>query len=76
MGAFEITSPASTARRHPARADRLELLRMEADLQPGGSIERSHLLGGSPPAEIEPPPRTDALLRPLAEYEALVGGGW
>ncbi|PKO52233.1 MAG: IS21 family transposase, partial [Betaproteobacteria bacterium HGW-Betaproteobacteria-21] len=43
----------------------------------GRSIERSHLLGGSPPpAEIEPPPRTDALLRPLAEYEALVGGGW
>ena len=43
----------------------------------GRSIERSHLLGGSPPpAEIEVPPRTDALLRPLAEYEALVGGGW
>ena len=43
----------------------------------GRSIERSHLLGGSPPpAEIETPPPTDALLRPLAEYEALVGGGW
>jgi len=42
----------------------------------GRSIERSHLLGGSPPpAEIEAPP-TDTLLRPLAEYEALVGGGW
>ncbi|NMG68142.1 IS21 family transposase [Azoarcus indigens] len=43
----------------------------------GRSIERGHLLGGlPPPAELEPPPRTDALLRPLAEYEALVGGGW
>ncbi len=43
----------------------------------GRSIERSHLLGGSlPPAQIEAPPPTDALLRPLAEYEALVGGGW
>jgi len=43
----------------------------------GRSIERSHLLGGSPPpAEIVAPPPTDALLRPLAEYEALVGGGW
>ncbi|TSE33251.1 hypothetical protein Tfont_02802 [Tepidimonas fonticaldi] len=43
----------------------------------GRSIERSHLLGGSPPpAAIEVPPPTDALLRPLAEYEALVGGGW
>ena len=43
----------------------------------GRSIERRHLLGGSPPpAEIETPPPTDALLRPLAEYEALVGGGW
>ena len=43
----------------------------------GRSIERSHLLGGLPsPAELDPPPRTDALLRPLAEYEALVGGGW
>lgn len=43
----------------------------------GRSIERSHLLGGSPsPAEIEVPPPTDALLRPLAEYDALVGGGW
>lgn len=29
------TSPASTVRRHPARADRPELLRMIADLQPG-----------------------------------------
>ncbi|CAH1749303.1 protein of unknown function [Thauera humireducens] len=42
----------------------------------GRSIERSHLLGFSPPAEIEAPPSTDALLRPLAECEALVGGGW
>ena len=25
---------------------------------------------------IEAPPPADALLRPLAEYEALVGGGW
>ena len=24
----------------------------------------------------EAPPPTDALLRPLAEYDALVGGGW
>jgi len=43
----------------------------------GRSIERSHLLRGlSPPAEIEAAAPTDALLRPLAEYEALVGGGW
>ncbi|MCR6665774.1 MAG: IS21 family transposase [Methyloversatilis sp.] len=43
----------------------------------GRSIERSHLLGGSPPVEHEPaPPSTDALLRPLAEYEALIGGSW
>lgn len=43
----------------------------------GRSIERGHLMGGAPlPAEIEASPPTDALLRPLAEYEALVGGGW
>lgn len=43
----------------------------------GRSIERSHLLGGSPPpAEIEAPSPTDALLRPLAEYEAIAGGAW
>ncbi len=43
----------------------------------GRSIERGHLLGGSPPpAEIEAPPPADALLRPLAEYEAIAGGAW
>ena len=43
----------------------------------GRSIERGHLLGGAqPPIKTEAPPPTDALLRPLAEYEALVGGGW
>lgn len=44
-------------------------------------VDRTHLAGvvgaagpvRSAPAEIIPPP---ALLRPLAEYEALVGGGW
>jgi hypothetical protein len=44
-------------------------------------VERAHLSGvvgtagpvRSAPTEIDPPP---ALLRPLAEYEALVGGGW
>ncbi len=44
-------------------------------------VERAHLAGvvgaagpvRSAPAEIGPPP---ALLRPLAEYEAVVGGGW
>jgi transposase len=44
-------------------------------------VERTHLSGvvgaagpvRSAPPEIGPPP---ALLRPLAEYEALVGGGW
>ena len=44
-------------------------------------VERAHLAGvvgaagpvRSAPADIVPPP---ALLRPLAEYEALVGGGW
>lgn len=42
----------------------------------GRSIERSHLLGGLPPAARIEPPGSDALLRPLAEYEALVGGAW
>jgi transposase len=44
----------------------------------GRSIERSHLLGGTlPPLAIDTPAApADALLRPLAEYEALVGGGW
>lgn len=44
-------------------------------------VERAHLAGvvgaagpvRSAPADLGPPP---ALLRPLAEYEALVGGGW
>jgi transposase len=44
-------------------------------------VERAHLAGvvgaagpvRSAPADLVPPP---ALLRPLAEYEALVGGGW
>jgi transposase len=44
-------------------------------------VERAHLAGvvgaagpvRSAPADLVPPP---ALLRPLAEYEAVVGGGW
>ena len=44
-------------------------------------VERAHLVGvvgaagpvRSASADLDPPP---ALLRPLAEYEALVGGGW
>lgn len=39
-------------------------------------VERAHLagvIGAAAPAAIVPP---CALLRPLAEYEALVGGGW
>lgn len=42
----------------------------------GRQIERSHLMGGAAPAPATEAPATDALLRPLAEYEALVGGGW
>jgi transposase len=42
----------------------------------GRQIERSHLMGGATPAPAVQAPATDALLRPLAEYEALVGGGW
>lgn len=42
--------------------------------QRGRRIERAHLMGGTPPAPT--PASADALLRPLAEYEALVGGGW
>lgn len=44
-------------------------------------VERAHLTGvvgaagtvRSAPTDVTSPP---ALLRPLAEYEALVGGGW
>lgn len=42
----------------------------------GRSIERSHLLGGLPPHQPPEAAAPAALLRPLAEYEALVGGGW
>lgn len=42
----------------------------------GRQIERSHLMGGTAPAPADQAPATDALLRPLAEYEALLGGGW
>lgn len=42
----------------------------------GRRIDRSHLLGAATPAPVAPAPPADALLRPLAEYEALVGGGW
>lgn len=42
----------------------------------GRQIDRSHLMGGAAPAPAEQAQATDALLRPLAEYEALVGGGW
>jgi transposase len=42
----------------------------------GRQIDRAHLLGVVPPLSEEAPPRGGALLRPLAEYEALVGGGW
>lgn len=38
-------------------------------------IDRAHLMGAASPAPVQAP-ATDALLRPLAEYEALVGGGW
>lgn len=40
----------------------------------GRQIERTHLMGAALPAVSKP--GGDALLRPLAEYEALVGGGW
>jgi transposase len=40
----------------------------------GRQIERTHLMGAATPAVSKP--GGDALLRPLAEYEALVGGGW
>jgi len=43
-------------------------------------IDRTHLAGlvGTGPFRVTAPPPTPppALLRPLAEYEALVGGGW
>lgn len=43
-------------------------------------IDRAHLAGlvgtGSFRAATSPPMPSPALLRPLAEYEALVGGGW
>lgn len=42
-------------------------------------VDRTHLAGlvGSRPPQADPPPAPPpALLRPLAEYEALVGGGW
>lgn len=43
-------------------------------------VDRTHLAGlvgtGSFRAALSPPIPPPALLRPLAEYEALVGGGW
>lgn len=43
-------------------------------------VDRAHLAGlvgtGSFRAATSPPMPSPALLRPLAEYEALVGGGW
>jgi hypothetical protein len=43
-------------------------------------VDRAHLAGlvgaGPPRATSLPPCPPPALLRPLAEYEALVGGGW
>jgi len=43
----------------------------------GRQIDRSHLLGAAAhPAPAPDVPPADALLRPLAEYEALIGGGW
>lgn len=43
-------------------------------------VDRAHLAGlvgtGSVRAATSPPIPSPALLRPLAEYEALVGGGW
>jgi hypothetical protein len=43
-------------------------------------VDRAHLAGlvgtGSFRAATSPPMPPPALLRPLAEYEALVGGGW
>ncbi|MEY3200632.1 MAG: hypothetical protein RIR70_182 [Pseudomonadota bacterium] len=52
---------------------------IELSGQRGRSIDRSHLLGGlAPPiSEQAPGPApTDALLRPLSDYELLVGGAW
>lgn len=42
----------------------------------GRQIERCHLMGAAAPASSANPPGENALLRPLAEYEALVGGRW
>ncbi|WP_029770402.1 IS21 family transposase [Pseudogulbenkiania sp. MAI-1] len=42
----------------------------------GRQIDRAHLLGVVPPLSEPVPPHGGALLRPLAEYEELVGGGW
>jgi transposase len=42
----------------------------------GRQIERCHLMGAAASASSTNPPGGDALLRPLAEYEALVGGSW
>jgi transposase len=43
-------------------------------------VDRAHLAGlvgtGGPRSESSEPPPPAALLRPLAEYEAVVGGGW
>jgi transposase len=42
----------------------------------GRLIDRAHLMGSSSQPPAPPGPVADALLRPLAEYEALIGGGW
>ena len=43
-------------------------------------VDRTHLAGlvgsGLPPVASSPSVPPPALLRPLAEYEAVVGGGW
>lgn len=42
------------------------------------SIQRAHLLGGQtqPARQLQEAASANALLRPLTEYEALLGGGW
>lgn len=65
-------APGQPARRHAAGRRHARLTGSR-----GRRIERSHLLGGQPaPVQAQASTPTDALLRPLAEYDALVGGGW
>ena len=66
-----VASAGTVSVRHAGR----EVARhTELSGQRGRQIDRAHLMGGPPPAPT--PAGADALLRPLAEYEALVGGAW